>query len=88
MIVQCVVFELNCIQFFQEHFLEANYLGLVTGQKVLEFFMISPDSSAVSLYESWAACFELLGFIMMEWVFFSFCFWYYLPLLFSFFLEG
>ena len=57
MIVQCVVFELNCIRFFQECFLEANYFRVVSGQKVLEFFIVDPDSSAVSLYESWAACF-------------------------------
>ena len=58
MIVQCVVFEFDYIQFFQECFLRANYLEFyLAGQKVLEFFIIGPDSSAVPLYESWAACF-------------------------------
>ena len=31
--------------------------GVVAGRKVLEFFIISPDSSAVLPYESWATCF-------------------------------
>ena len=57
MIVQCVVFEFDCIRFFQECFLEANYFRVVAGQKVLEFFIIGPNSSVVPLYESWAACF-------------------------------
>ena len=54
MVVQCLVFEFNCYRFFQECFLEANYLELVTGQKVLEFFIVGSDSSVVSLYESFS----------------------------------
>ena len=37
--------------------MEANYFGVLAGQKVLEFFIIHPDSSAVPLYEGWATCF-------------------------------
>ena len=57
MIVQCVVFEFICIRFFQKCFFEVNYFRVVAGQNVLEFFIIGPDSSAVPLNESWAACF-------------------------------
>ena len=57
MIVQFKVFEFDCIRFFQKCFLKANYLGPVAAQKVLEFFIVGRDSSAVPLYESWATCF-------------------------------
>ena len=57
MIVHYEVFEFNCIRFFQECFLEANYFRVVAGQTVLEFFIVGPDSFAVPLYESWATCF-------------------------------
>ena len=33
-------------------FLEANYVRIVAGQKVLEFFITGLDSSAVLMYES------------------------------------
>ena len=48
MIVQRVVFEVNCIRFFQERFLEATYFMVVAGQKELEFFIVGPDSSDVT----------------------------------------
>ena len=56
MIVQSVVFEFDCIRFFQECFLEANYFRVVVGQK-MKFFIIGPDSSAVPPNDSWATCF-------------------------------
>ena len=38
-------------------FLRGKLFGIVTGQKVLEFFIVGPKSDAVPLYESWARCF-------------------------------
>ena len=42
MIVQLIVFEFDCIRFFQECFLEENYFRLVAGQNVLllEFILM------------------------------------------------
>ena len=54
-IVHCVDFEFNCIWFFQKCFLKENYFK--AGQKLLEFFVIGLDSSAVTLYEIWVPCF-------------------------------
>ena len=60
MFVQCVVFEFNSFRFIPECFLEANNFWLVTDQKVLEFFIIGPGSSAVPPYENWVIFFFLV----------------------------
>ena len=69
-------FWINCIRFFQECFLEANYFRVVVGQKVLEFFIVGPDSLAVPLYESWVMCFVwvVVGVYYNGWGLFFFLF--------------
>ena len=66
MTILLVVFnvKLDCV--FEEYFLKAHEVCVLVGQKLLNFFIISPDSSAVRLYEGFIMLFGCIDFSMVD----------------------